>query len=226
MNRLKLMIPPMPWHRVRRRQADGDRVVLLHGLWRSLYAMESLAVSLHEQGFETLNIPYASFRKTLPEIVEDVARELRADSSRKTHFVTHSMGGIVIRELAARHPDLVTGKVVMLAPPNQGSEIIDWLEDFPIARWSLGPGGLSLSTQKVRSATPLLPDDIDLTVIMGNRANLPFFKPLLSGESDGIVTTEGGKLPTMARFELIDGDHTFIMGEEAAYRLILQTLQS
>ena len=148
-----MMIPPAPWHRPRVREAEGERVVLLHGLWRSVWAMDGVAEMLHGEGFESWNVPYASFRKPLDEIVHDVAKEI-GSSDKTTHFVTHSMGGIVVRLLADRYPELVTGRIAMLAPPNQGSEIIDWLSDSFVGQWALGPGGMALSTENIPREVP------------------------------------------------------------------------
>ncbi len=198
-------------------------MVLLHGLWRSFWAMDGLASALNDEGFETLNIPYASFRKTLDEIVDDVADAI-GSSPRRTHFVTHSMGGIVLRCLARRHPDLVTGKIVMLAPPNQGSEIIDWLEDSPLSRWALGPGGMSLSTDKVRDNVPGFSDQHDVSVIMGRSSSVPFFRSLFQGENDGIVTAGGGKVAGMRRMEIVDGDHTFLMNQPVVRKRVINLL--
>ncbi|MCX8239491.1 MAG: alpha/beta fold hydrolase [Akkermansiaceae bacterium] len=219
------MIPPLPWHRPRLRPSPGDRVVLLHGLWRSVWAMDGLASTLNDEGFETLNIPYASFRKTLDEIVDDVA-DVIGSSRRRTHFVTHSMGGIVLRCLALRHPGLVTGKIVMLAPPNQGSEIIDWLEDSPLGRWSLGPGGMSLSTKTIREKIPGFSDQHDVSVIMGRNCSIPFFQSFFKGENDGIVTVEGGKVAGMGKMEVVDGDHTFLMSEPVVREKVLNLLEA
>ena len=140
--------------------------------------MDDLAVELHKQGYETLNLPYPSFRKSLDEIVKEVADQL-GNSEKKTHFVTHSMGGIVLRKLAHEHPDQVTGRVVMLAPPNQGSEIIDWLEDCSFAKWALGPGGMALSTEEVMNKVPKLSGENEVGVVMGDQKNLRLFQPLL-----------------------------------------------
>jgi len=130
--------------------------------------------------------------------------------------LTHSMGGIVVRSLAHRYPDLVTGRIVMLAPPNQGSEIIDWLEDCPLAQWSLGPGGMNLSSKRVQSEIPSLASHHPLKIIMGNKASSPFFNYLFKSEHDGIVTVSGGNLPEQDEFEVIHANHTFIPGEEEA----------
>ncbi len=190
--------------------------------------MEDLSQSLHDAGFDLLNVPYPSFRKSLSDIVEEVARAIRHTSgTEKTqHFVTHSMGGIVLRCLADRYPELVTGRVIMLAPPNQGSEIIDWLEDCPLARYSLGPAGMNLSTTRVKKEIPTLSSEKDLTVIMGKRQSIPIFNSFLQGPHDGIVTVEGGRLHPLTPLEVVDADHSFIMGDRAVIKRVIQRLKS
>ena len=86
----------MPWHQPRVRQANGETVILLHGLWRSLWAMEPMASFLHEQGYQTINVPYPSFRKPIEEIVSLVREAIDQHSGQQSvHFVTHSLGGIL-----------------------------------------------------------------------------------------------------------------------------------
>jgi len=217
------MIPPLPWHRAIHHPGKGDRIVLLHGLWRSVRAMEGLARHLNKEGYETLNIPYPSFRKPLDEIVAGV-QEAIPPSEKPTHFVTHSMGGIVLRCLAREAPDLITGKIVMLAPPNQGSEIIDWLEDSFIARTLFGPGGMSLTTENVRQRIPGFQKDHHVAVVMGRSNRLPLFRSLLGDDHDGIVTVAGGKVRGMKQFDMIKADHTLIMNNPEAQKRILSYL--
>ena len=208
--KLKLIRVPLPWHEPIIRESEGDRVVLLHGLWRSHHAMDELALDLHEKGYETINLPYPSFRKSLDEIVTEVAAQL-GDSDKKTHFVTHSMGGIVIRKLAHDFPEKVTGRIVMLAPPNQGSEIIDWMEGCSFAQWALGPGGMELSSESVSQSIPGFSHQEEVGVIMGSGKNLPIFQLLLNGVNDGIVTVKGGMVAGVSDLIVTPTDHCFIM---------------
>jgi len=217
------MIPPLPWHRPIHRPGKGARVILLHGLWRSVRAMEGLAKHLNQQGYETLNLPYPSFRKSLDEIVAGVQEDI-PPSEKPTHFVTHSMGGIVLRCLAQKAPDLITGKIVMLAPPNQGSEIIDWLEDSFIGRTLFGPGGMSLSTANVRQRIPGFQNGHEVAVVMGQSKRLTLFQSLLGSAHDGIVTIAGGKVSGMKQFDIIKADHTFIMNSPEARKRVLSYL--
>ncbi len=191
------------------KKAEGDRVVLLHGLWQSNHALEGLADILNREGYETVNVPYRSFRDTLPEIAAKVA-DMIGTSEKPTHFVSHSMGGIVIRQLAHQSPELVTGRIVMIAPPNQGSEIIDWLGDCPFARWVLGRGGMSLSTENVRTSVPDLPAANETGIIMGTRPGHALFRHVLPAENDGTVSVGGGRLPGLTDFTTTPASHLFI----------------
>lgn len=229
-DRMRMLIPPLPGDRARVKSGKGDRVVLLHGLWRSVWAMEGIAEVLSEEGYETVSVPYASFRKSLEELVGDVASELQAhEDGRVVHFVTHSMGGIVLRQLASSYPELVTGKVVMLAPPNQGSEIMDWLGGIPLktlAHLAFGPGGMGLRTESVRHGVPGFSEDCEVVVVMGRKNAMPFFRPLLDEENDGIVSVAGGEVMGMRRLEVIDADHTFMMAEKVTQEKVLHFLRN
>ena len=118
----------------------------------------------------------------------------------------------MVRLLADRFPELVTGKIAMLAPPNQGSEIIDWLSDSFVGRWALGPGGMAMSTQKTPLEIPGFKLGNEVMVIMGESNPMPLFRFLLDEENDGIVSVEKGKVEGMSKFRVRPGDHTFIMG--------------
>lgn len=215
----------MPWHQPIVRKSDGDTVVLLHGLWRSIWAMDPMADFLHQKGYQTINIPYPSFRKPLDEITDFVHNAINTHSDgRKVHFVTHSLGGIVTRNLLAKIPLKQTGRVVMLAAPNNGSEIVDWLEHCPPLLATLGPAGKSLATHRMKA--PVLPEETDTAVIMGKRSTIPFFRTFLDSENDGIVSVDRGKVQGMNEFHVFNTDHTFIASDpqvmEMTYRFLHQ----
>ncbi|MBK1830504.1 alpha/beta hydrolase [Verrucomicrobiaceae bacterium R5-34] len=210
--RLGVLRLPMPWHQPRIRQAEGDTVILLHGLWRSMWAMDPMADFLHRQGYHTVNIPYPSFRKPLEEIISQVHEVIAAqENGRPVHFVTHSLGGIVTRQLLAELPPKQPGRIVMLAPPNQGSEIIDWLDHLPPLKMTLGPAGAKLGRTVLDA--PILPQEIDSAVIMGQRSTIPLFRWLLDEDNDGIVSVKSGKIEGLNEFHVLDTDHTFIATE-------------
>lgn len=218
---------PMPWHKPRIRCApnpDADAVILLHGLWRSVWAMEPMAKYLNQHGYHTINVPYPSFTKPMEEIMQVVHQAVTQHGGKRTiHFVTHSLGGIVTRKLLNELTPQQTGRVVMLAPPNQGSEIVDWLARCSPMKFGLGPAGMQLSSSQINA--PSLPEQTDTAIIMGKRSNIPFFRWLLDHDNDGIVSVERGKIDGMNEFHILDTDHTFIATDPRVMKKTVKFLQ-
>lgn len=217
---------PMPWHKPRVREGEKDTVILLHGLWRSVWAMEPMAKYLNALGFRTVNYPYASFKLSLAEMVEKVSALVREYSKdgRKVHFVTHSLGGVVVRQLMQDLPADQIGRVVMLAPPHQGSEIVDWLKSNRL-NGVLGPAGEFLTTKSMAALGSPLPDNVPVAVIMGRQSLLPFFRGLLDHKNDGIVSVGGGRVQGINIFAEIDADHTYIVSNPQAMEMTANFLR-
>jgi pimeloyl-ACP methyl ester carboxylesterase len=224
-DRAEMLLPPLPWDRPHWRNRGGPTVVLLHGLWRGWHAMEPLTRELDRQGFSTLNVPYPSTRLPIPELIQRIRSEVeKIANDEPVHFVTHSLGGIIARAMLADAPSWKSGRLVMLAPPNGGSEIVDWAASHPVIRQFLGPAGRSLGSQGFPSSLPPLPDGLEAAVIMGRRCSIPMFKNLLESDNDGIVSASKGKIEGLRGFTVIDADHTFIQMHPEAIRLTLEFL--
>ena len=219
---MQVLAPPLPWDKPRLREQNGaDVVVFLHGLWRSVWAMEPLARDLHQRGFETVNIPYASFRYDLDGIVAQIRGLLEesVEQGRRVHFVTHSLGGVVVKRLLEQVQVEKIGRVVMLAPPHRGSEIVDWLSRSP-ARFVLGPAGEFLTSDKMSAHADHFPAGIEAGIIMGEKSAIPFFSRLLEASNDGIVSVEKGRLFGIKEFKVVAADHTFIASDPEVLAMV------
>ena len=117
---------------------DKDCVVILHGIARTYRCMRSLANFIEDKGYKVFNMGYPSTRFPLDSLIEQVNRRvenLNRNHQRKIHFVGYSMGGLLARGVInwCRPPNL--GRVVQLAPPNQGSEVADFWKNNFLFKW-------------------------------------------------------------------------------------------
>jgi len=127
------------------------------------------------------------------------------------HFVTHSMGGVLLRSYLSQRPEAHRGRVVMLSPPSQGSEIIDAFSDSDLLRSMLGPAALLLGTDSAGIANQLEPVRFSLGVITGNRSLDPVGSWLIPGPDDGKVSVDRAAVEGAVDFMVLPATHTFIM---------------
>ena len=191
-----------------------ELVILLHGLARTSRSMQKLEKTLLKVGYKVLNINYPSTSYLIEELSEKFIYPQIAqimDQYRKVHFVTHSMGGIIARYLLKNNTFKNIGNVVMLGPPNHGSEIVDFFYEWKLFRLLNGPAGLQLGTKNNEFLNQLGKGQFKLGVITGTKSLNPFYSMMLPGVNDGKVSVESSKLSWMSDYLELPVTHTFMM---------------
>jgi len=189
--------------------------------------MNAMEKALLQAGYKTVNLDYPSRKKTIEEIAEEefaLGIQLCEQAEmQKIHFVTHSMGGIVVRQAMARQRPENLGRVVMLSPPNKGSFVTDKLKNLWLYKWLNGPAGQNLGTEDESLPNRLGPVDYEVGVITGNRHWFfdAWFSSFSPGEHDGKVSVEGARVEGMADFLIVPETHPFIMNAD---KVIEQTI--
>jgi hypothetical protein len=208
-----------------------EEVILLHGLCRTSRSMVKMDRALTDADYKVRNVDYPSRTASVEKLADDAIGKAVSDCQKngatKIDFVTHSMGGILVRSYLARHTIPNLGRVVMLAPPNQGSEVVDKLGWLFLFKWINGPAGNELGTDKNSTPNKLGPANFPVGIIAGDRSinwiNSLF---LIPGSDDGKVFVERTKLAGMSDHIVIHAAHPFIMKNQEAIRQTIQFLRA
>lgn len=206
----------------------NECVVFLHGLGRTGFSFRKAEKFFEAAGYRTLNISYPSTKHGIEKLTESFIGPRLQDPAMagfdRVHFLTHSLGGIIVRFYLGRHKIENLGRVVMLAPPNQGSRLADSLSGWSFFDFFCGPALEELTTGEKSVVKTLKPVDFDLGIITGEVSLNPLFSYLIGERSDGKVSLSEARAGGEKDFLVVKRSHTFIMRApevlEAAKRFI------
>jgi triacylglycerol lipase len=208
----------------------GDYVVLLHGLGRTPLSMKRLQWTLEKENFRVINVAYPSTRVSIQDAADhwlgEILSERTTNRTVNIHFVTHSLGGIVLRQYLSNHRIENLGRVVMLAPPNQGSELAERLRNNFLYRLATGPSGQQLGTSAGSVPKQLGPIDFQLGVIAGDRSLNPLFSAWIPGPDDGKVSVRSTEISGMRDFLVVHHSHTWMAWSGNVVSAVAQFLRT
>ncbi len=203
-------------------------VVLLHGLARSDGSMEEMAERLTEAGYEVINHDYPSTEHPIEELSRSAIREAASECPKgsKIHFVAHSLGAILVRYYLEHHELDNLGRVVMLGPPNKGSQVVDAMAEVPGFELINGPAGQQLGTEPSSLPNRLGAADFEVGIIAGTKSINLFLSQLLPNPDDGKVSVESTRLEGMADHITVPVSHPFLMKDEEVIEQTIHFLRN
>ena len=201
---------------------NNECVILLHGLNRSSRSFSKMQSKLIEDGYHVVNVNYPSRKHTIEILansyIPTAIEKCQAIDAQSIHFVTHSMGGILARYFLANNTVDQLGHVVMLSPPNQGSEVVDKLKDIPGFVEINGPAGQQLGTSIESLPNMLGPVEFPVGIITGNKSINLILSLLIPGDDDGKVSIKRAKIEGMTDFLVVSHTHPMIMLSDKVIR--------
>ena len=203
--------------------------VLLHGLARTSGSMNKLSVALNEAGWSTANVGYPSREFPIavlaPAAVGQGVAACQNLGATRIDAVTHSLGGILMRQYLSNQPIEKFGRLVMLGPPNHGSEVVDNLGHVPGFAKFNGPAGLELSTRSDSVPNTLGPSSVDVGVIAGTTSINLVLSNFLPNPDDGKVSVASARLEGMCAMLTIPVSHPFLMKDKDAIGNVIAYLE-
>jgi pimeloyl-ACP methyl ester carboxylesterase len=229
MNRLLITAMMLTFVETKLTAASADYVILLHGLGRTPLSMKRIEWTLQKQNYRVINVSYPSTRVCIQDAANNwlgnVLENQTTDPTVKIHFVAHSLGGIILRQYLSNHEIPNLGRVVMLAPPNHGSELADRLRNNCLYRLATGPAGQQLGTSESCIPRQLGPVNFELGVIAGDRSLNPLFSSWIPGADDGKVSVFSAKIPG-ADFLRVRHSHTWMAWSPQVNSAVAQFLRA
>jgi hypothetical protein len=179
--------------------------------------MNKMAKALETAGYLTINVNYFSTQYQVEKLAEEVITKALAACSKeaKINFVTHSMGGILVRQFLSNNLIKNMGRVVMLGPPNKGSQVVVKLVNIPGFKLINGPASIQLGTTKQSVPNSLSPVDFELGIIAGTRSINPLLSLIIPKPNDGKVSVDSSKVAGMIDHIELPVTHSFMMTNEA-----------
>lgn len=205
-----------------------DYAVILHGIGRSSSHMQPLADALTQQGYDVLNLDYPSTEHEILPLAKIVYEQhlQHLDPNRTVHLIGYSMGGLVVRTILHHHKPDNLGRVLLLAAPNHGSEVADWLKDNWLYQWYYGPAGQQLLTDNTVREGLFGDIGVELGVIAGNSSVDPVSSYIIPEEDDGKVSIRSTVVNGMSDHITVHSSHMFFPSNQDVHQQSMYFLQN
>ena len=197
---------------------SGTIVIVLHGFGSNVMMTRHLGEWLRDQqthdyvfcmSYPSTMQPILEHAKMLDRVVKNLPPTVK-----RIDFVGHSLGSLVVRRYLSgpldEHwrvpenqmeyrqtfsPDPRIGRFVMLGPPNHGAVIAERLiGNDPVRRFFTGRSGDELGSGWAEAAKSLGIPCCPFMIVAGGRGDSRGYSPLIPGDNDGMVSTEGTRL--------------------------------
>ena len=208
----------------------SHKVFVLHGYASTTTFMRKIVRDIKRANFDCENYAYPGLYTSLDSLGIQLYTDVLEDNLDTVSFVTHSMGGLVVRSML-KHSGLDNNfpniyRIVMISPPNQGADIADLFSTHRYVETVMGPNIAYMRTDSSSYANRLpIPYDIELGILIGIRGKHKGFNPFIKGDNDGLIKPEHTLLGNEKDVALLNYTHATITQRRKPRKLIIEFLQ-
>lgn len=209
----------------------GPTVIVLHGLGEGRASMQPLAAHLRDTlDAAVLLVGYASTSADLESHGRMLGRVIAAlPDAPRLSFVGHSLGNLVVRRwmtLADRADLARVDRMVMLGPPNRGSDLARSVAGVSALAALAEGAARDLVIDWPRVEPHLAVPPCEFGIVAGGRGDDSGFSPFLAGDDDAVVRVEETRLDGADDFLLLPVHHAAMLRDPAVQRATTSFLRA
>ncbi len=194
----------------------GPTVIVLHGLGEGRRSMRPLVEYLRKNIDATvLSFGYASTSSGIDDHGRALAAVIKGlPAADSVSFVGHSMGNLVVRRwmgLAEQQELARVRRMVMLGPPNQGSELARMVAKIGVLAALSHGAARELVLDWNRISQDLVVPPCPFGIVAGGKGDDQGYSSLLAGDDDAVVRVEETRLAGSHDFLLLPVHHAAMM---------------
>jgi uncharacterized alpha/beta hydrolase family protein len=204
------------------------KIYLIHGFGGIGLELEKIRKSIDDKGFVNEIYTYQSLVNDVDSVGQNLFEKIRSENYDSISFVTHSMGALVVRSLY-EHIDSLTvfpfiHRIVMIAPPNNGSPVADFFAQFSFVKQIVGPNVNNLTTNPVTGAGKYPLPTCEVGLIAGSYAGKKGFNIFIKGDNDGVLIPENTKMGIEQDVAFVKSWHVGLLFNKKVIKLVMTFL--
>lgn len=208
----------------------SHKVYVIHGYGNPKSIMNKIYKDVKKAGFVVENYAYPGLYVELDTIGKQLYLDVMKDGVDSVSFVTHSMGGLVVRAMLKysgtdkNFPKIF--RIVMIAPPNRGADIADFFKAADGIKVLLGPNVEKMETDSTSYANQLpIPCNSEVGIIVGVRKKERGYNLFIPGNNDGLLAPKRVYLGNEKDVVILNYGHLSLIKRKAPRKLVIEFLR-
>lgn len=206
-----------------------QKIYLIHGYGGLGLEMEKIREAVQNEGFTTEIYVYKSLIDDVDSVSLNLIQTIQKEKFDTVSFVTHSMGALVVRSMYEKLDSLsgfpFVHRIVMIAPPNNGSPIADFFSQFKFVKYIIGPNINNLTTNKITGASKYPIPTCEVGLIAGSFGGKRGFNMFINSDNDGVLIPENTKMGIEKDVVFVKSWHVGLLFNKKVIRYVNNFIQ-